>query len=93
MQIEENMYTYKHVPYALLHNVGHTSKLVLRIAMMEMRTSFNNFQMLRYTYSELSYLPAKLAYMKHPNLQSQHYIYHSAHNTSQHGINSTDRVN
>jgi hypothetical protein len=62
------MYTCEHVPCALLHNVGHTSKQVLRIARMEMCTSVNKFPMLRYTYSELSYLPAKLAYMKHPNL-------------------------
>jgi hypothetical protein len=39
--------------------------------------------MLRYTYTELSYLPAKLAYMEHLNLWRQHYTYLSAHNTSQ----------
>jgi hypothetical protein len=36
MQIEENMYTCKLVSYTLLHNVGHASKLVLRIVRMEM---------------------------------------------------------
>jgi hypothetical protein len=62
------MYTCEHVPYALLHKAGHASKLVLRIARIEMCTSVNKFPMLRYTYTELSYLPAKLAYMEHLNL-------------------------